>query len=392
MIQRLTTAFLPFVFAATLASAQGKLWIVDQAGGPGTDFTDIQPAVDAASDGDTILLRTGSPAYPAFTIDGKSLVVTEDAGESIRTGDVLVRNVAASQSVTLRGMDTSTLRIELAEGPVLVEDVGQGALIGFCIFGGSNAGKVEVHGSDAVVFSRCIFEAKGGVTAGFEGVRITGSTVHMYETSARGSHPSGTDSAKGGDGVAVFNSFLFASGGAFEGACGGDAGLCAGSGGAGGAGLRIFNSQVFLLETELAGGLGGDGGDCGFQGAMGSPSVGGFTAVAGFARDYAISATATGGTTATIDYAGEPGDVVLSLVALAQSPLFLLQHAGTLVVAAPPILIAHGPADLDGTLSVSAPIPPLPPGFEAFTVYAQGAAISAVGAAVLAAPTQLSIL
>ena len=47
---------------------------------------------------------------------------------------------------------------------------------------------------------------------------------------------------------------------------------------------------------------------------------------------------------------------------------------------------------LAGQLQVLVQVPPLPAGFETFTVYAQSAAISPVGAAVLGAPSQLSIL
>ena len=40
---------LALVLAAT--SASSEIWIVDDDGGPGVDFTDIQPAIDIASDG-----------------------------------------------------------------------------------------------------------------------------------------------------------------------------------------------------------------------------------------------------------------------------------------------------------------------------------------------------
>ena len=74
-------ALLP-TFALLLASsqvdAQGKLWVVDDDGGPGVDFTAIQDAVDAAVDGDGILVRPGD--YGRVTIDGKSLRVIDRLG------------------------------------------------------------------------------------------------------------------------------------------------------------------------------------------------------------------------------------------------------------------------------------------------------------------------
>ena len=47
------------LLAASLASAQGTVWVVDQANGPGTDFTNVSSAVLAAASGDTLLVRSG---------------------------------------------------------------------------------------------------------------------------------------------------------------------------------------------------------------------------------------------------------------------------------------------------------------------------------------------
>jgi hypothetical protein len=74
-----------------------------------------------------------------------------------------------------------------------------------------------------------------------------------------------------------------------------------------------------------------------------------------------------------------------------QDPIFLLDVAGSLTLTLPPILIGHGVA-ASGSLATTVPLPALPPGIEAFTVYTQGAAVSPVGAAVLAAPSVMTIL
>ena len=52
--------------------------VVDAAGGPGSQFTDIQPAIGAATDGTRILVRPGT--YRGFTIVGKSLSVFGEPG------------------------------------------------------------------------------------------------------------------------------------------------------------------------------------------------------------------------------------------------------------------------------------------------------------------------
>ena len=49
------------------------IWIVDAANGPGTNFTDLPPAVAAASNGDTIIVRPGT--YSAFNVSGKALTM-----------------------------------------------------------------------------------------------------------------------------------------------------------------------------------------------------------------------------------------------------------------------------------------------------------------------------
>ena len=58
---------------ASAGSAQLQTWIVDDTPAPPPDFTDIQSAVDAAAEGDTILVEAGS--YPTFQIDAKSVSI-----------------------------------------------------------------------------------------------------------------------------------------------------------------------------------------------------------------------------------------------------------------------------------------------------------------------------
>ena len=68
-------AFLAAVAAAAVPP-QGQLWIVDKAGGG--DFTEIQAAVDFASDGDTIRVvpeTLPGVTYSDVVIDGKGLVL-----------------------------------------------------------------------------------------------------------------------------------------------------------------------------------------------------------------------------------------------------------------------------------------------------------------------------
>ena len=74
-LQLLCSALVATSFLAPAPAAQ-VLHVVDGTGLG--DFGTIQEAVDAASDGDQILVRAG--AYGAFTIQGKGLVVHGDEG------------------------------------------------------------------------------------------------------------------------------------------------------------------------------------------------------------------------------------------------------------------------------------------------------------------------
>lgn len=79
---------------AAAPSAQ-TTWIVDASQGPGTNFTDIQPAIDAAVAGDIISIRSGS--YSEFSV-GKPLAIQGVSG-------VVVDQVGfGSSAVTIRGL------------------------------------------------------------------------------------------------------------------------------------------------------------------------------------------------------------------------------------------------------------------------------------------------
>ncbi|MBK9387876.1 MAG: hypothetical protein IPN34_23920 [Planctomycetes bacterium] len=72
-MRRLPAALLAWIFTVTSAALGQRTWIVDASNPPGTDFTNLPPALLAASDGDTILVRSG--VYdPAVTSRGVTLL------------------------------------------------------------------------------------------------------------------------------------------------------------------------------------------------------------------------------------------------------------------------------------------------------------------------------
>lgn len=372
---------------AGVALGQGQVWIVDPGLPPPlADFNDIQSAVDAASDNDAILVRSGS--YPGFTVDGKSLVIAEDIGASASAASgslafpCTVENLGPQQQVVIQGIDMELSALN-CQGTVWIEGFSGLGLF----FGGG--GRLKVGSCDSVVVVDCMLASPfGSSTAPEHGLEAFASNVTVYESRIEGNYNGG------GDGCRLLSSFLFASGSHFEGGKGTDGFDCIGYGN-GGDGLVLgVGSEARLLETTLAGGKGGFGGSvlpCGGAGGVPILYAGGtMSLVAGYARDYVLSSPATGATTLT--YAGKPGDIVFSLIAVGTDYLWLPQLAGALVLPIPPMVFLHGPTDPSGGLTTSIPLPPLPPGTEAFTAFAQGAAVSITGQAVLAAPTFVTIL
>jgi hypothetical protein len=98
-------------------------WIVDQAGGPGSQFTNLTPAIAAASDGDLILIRPGNYAEGQLDVD-KGLTIL---GE---TGVVVTMNVFGTAGMTIHDLPATSafamrdLRIggQLAGPPVAIVD------------------------------------------------------------------------------------------------------------------------------------------------------------------------------------------------------------------------------------------------------------------------------
>jgi hypothetical protein len=105
-MNRLHRSGLAFLLLSATATAQGRTWTVDAANGPGTDFTDLPPAVAAAVDGDVLRVRPGS--YSGVTI-AKALTLLGGPGVNLRTqsGFLEVANVGLGKQVTVSGVNVT---------------------------------------------------------------------------------------------------------------------------------------------------------------------------------------------------------------------------------------------------------------------------------------------
>lgn len=333
------------------------VWVVDDAPGPGVHFTDLQSAVDAAGEADTLLVQEGH--YDSFTVLGKALNVSAELGALVRVrSGFAVRGLSAQQRVVVRGLETvlgphweAGASLKNNAGAVWLEDcvLRGGVLNG--IQSNRAAPGLEVVGCAAVTVARC--QTWGGL-----GWHVEGGAF---------------DAGSGGHGLYVDGAWLSVHGGELHGSDGGD--VNAGeplSGGAGGAGAWVENGQVLLSGVALHGGDGGWG-DCDLW-ACGSDGVGGnglrlpfggdplvrlqdcalvpgkgpyssspvaqdiwasagvHVALPGSARAFAASSPQREGEFSALSAQGEAGDAVLLAISNQQGSLALDPFAGDFVL------------------------------------------------------------
>ena len=138
MRSRLRAVCLAFALLAGAPDSWAQsVWVVDKAGGAGSQFTNIQGAIDAAADRDIVLVKSG--AYGSFTINGKGLVIVGDTNAEITfpvsasepSGPTAtITGTAPWQPVVLRGLGevvsfpVSSLSLSASgcAGPVWIED------------------------------------------------------------------------------------------------------------------------------------------------------------------------------------------------------------------------------------------------------------------------------
>jgi hypothetical protein len=402
MHRHATLSVLALLALAPLGSAQGALWTVDDDGA--ADFREIQPAVDAAADGDVILVRAG--AYASFTLDGRSLAVLgEEGGEVlILHGSITVRHVAPGQSVLLRGLDVAagfaadTSSFVDCAGPVWVEDCD------FQTQNGDSPEALRVSGCEAIAFIRCSTAPAMGSSSGAGLVLADGALgtrVALYDAVLAG-RDGALGGGDGGSGVEQAGGFLFASGSQLLGGDGGKGILftppsgvqqCT-DGGDGGDGLRVSGptAQVRLLDSPaLAGGSGTAALTC-TPGVPGSDIVaapGVVSQLPGAALSFVVDAIGCEGELVIVQAQGQPFELLLLGWSLAPAFAWAPAHAGVLLLDAPE-LFALGPLSATGDLSASLHVPRLPASApEAVLVWLQ--AVGAQGAR-LGSPSALAVV
>jgi hypothetical protein len=124
--------FLPAVLLVAGSAIGQQTWIVDANSGPGTHFTNLQPAVNAAAAGDRILVRAGvyTPCMigKALTIVGSPNAVVAGSGGYVP--GFLVGGIGAGSVLSIAGLRLATtgisptsLAIQNCAGTVIFDDV-----------------------------------------------------------------------------------------------------------------------------------------------------------------------------------------------------------------------------------------------------------------------------
>ena len=355
----------------------GRLHVVDDDGGPGVAFTDLQPAVDAASDGDLILVRSGT--YSAFQIDGKALIVHAQSGAEVLVKSIPVipadvRNLRADQHVVLRGIDLnggtlagSPTTRTYTGGFASTDNVGSVWVEDCQILG--TAGGANVLNSSSVVFLRCGMRGEdlgGDITLlglpGGSGLVCESSQVHLYGSSLQGGEGSsfeGLSAFDGGHGAHVEDGFLFASDCSFTGGRGGNSVVECGEAGDGLL-LAAGSPTAWTLGSTFQGGSAVTGLFCtGPAGAEVVVQSGTHNTIGRTPLSLTTSSPEGEGAPVALTVEGPPGALVFLAIGRTPISVFRATLNGSVLVAPPRRLLLLGQLPASGALDTQALFDPL---------------------------------
>ncbi len=427
-VRRFTSRFaLPRLLAAAvcahllfaLDAAAADVVVVDPQGGDGVLL--LQAALDAASDGDIILLRAGdylSSDPVSYTLSGKGVVLLPDAG----TGPVTVRGFALSDTsagslVLLRGFTSPTPAVFATPGPsgVFAQDLAGALWVEDCTFHGEDGssdpvlGLVSGAGPAArllqcadVALERCTLLGGRGAdaagtapaTPGADGLTATNVSrvaVHDGILSGGDGGLGPTFFASGGNGASIHGSTASVAGSRATGGHAGETGSLTLSEGGDGILVGPITSTLWMRGNTLAGGLGPTPGSDG-QPLDASPST--VTTFVEPNRHVVLDAVVREGKSATLALNGLRGDTVFALLSpvTGLSPVVELQGMSLLdaALSVGPLLVGVIPAG--GSLSVGVAAPRLPPGVDGTVVLLQSVFVGADGVSSLGPGTSVVVL
>jgi hypothetical protein len=382
------------VLLVPLGSA-GGVRIVDSSGQ--RNFADIQPAIDAAVDGDVLLVGAGN--YAGFALDAKSLwIVAVPAGaQEVTTGNITLQNQVGGPSV-LCGFSAGVLTVANCSAHVVLQS---------CSFAAPTYQFSGLHhrvdASSRVVLAACELIGGPGLDCsacpignrGSNGLTVSSSVVAAYDCTFRGGPGGYTahDTGNGGHGLELEDGAWFcASGCSFFGGASGDGPTCGGGQGAwcGFAGYGLYarpGCEFRGLSSSYAGGLGGSGCCASIPGApYDCPGTCDF--LPGAARVFDLAYLSADRAPWSVSVTGIAGDQVF--LERSTSPVFQYEPSlsGVCTSVLPPFATGTpaGILPATGSLRVSVRQRLLPDGLLARPYYLQGRVIESGGATVLGSP------
>lgn len=361
-------ALLTSLVLAAPSPAQPRVWVVAPQAGQGVDFTAIQPAIDAASDGDVVLVRAGS--YAVFQITAKSLVLHGDGAVPVAltaagASGVTIQAIAAHQSVVVRNFALSAsvvtaLGVASCAGPVTLEDCSFGVP-----FPVSSGDAVGIAGAARVSLIRC--RVNGG-TARFPtgGLHAFASNVFAHDCVIAGGSGSSSARFRGAHGALLSNgSTLSASGSTLRGGAGAAGvdlgGFCVPPTDGGDAiTLEDAASRAFVLDCNLRPGLAGWAPPVCTPARNGQPIGGAGTAtfLRGTTGRLIATSPARAGQNATFGVTGPAGHDAWLVVAGRQDPTLVLGCGGVIhPELATAIVVPLGTIPASGSLGFQLAVP-----------------------------------
>lgn len=434
--------------AAPLAAAD--VLVVAPSGAP---YTEIQAAVDAASDGDVVLVRAGT--YASFAVRNQELVVAADSAGVVHvTGAIRVSGVGATRTVLLSGLRaTGALSGVTSTNHGLIARNCAGALRVFgCELTGRPGGSFVdifcqegqgawIENCDDVVLADCDLRGTtvpigfGDSSEGGHGLFAHTSTLAVYESTARGGEaglidnpnacdplPSYTGYGWGfaGEGSRAESCFFFASRATIVGARGRDSWCdngCISCPRPGANALVHDNGAMngILLECTLTPGIGGTsypscthgitanpcGPSCCPQAPTqpctrpsGEATVGATTTLPGFARRLAAPRVAREGELVSVSFHGRPCDSVQLLSSGRTQFQYLPALRGVRIVRRerPEPIALIGTIGPSGMLVQNWLVPDLGPGVRSRVVHVQALMSDSAGVTTLSSPVAIVLL
>jgi hypothetical protein len=375
-------------------------------------FTAIQPAVDAAVDGDVLFVKFGQ--YSEFTINGKALTIVGEGFRAVMpnyAGRAHVVNLPAGKVVTLARLSTSGVFVSECAGAVRIVDCYLYANVaGYSGIHAQNSPNIavtdcQVWGSDAWVLQSVGCSATA-YPPGHAGIRLSNSAAAIAECIVKGGRgmDGGQFATPGGDGIHVDSTFgattpslVYAARSNIQGGNGGHTECFEGCAASGGAGIRVLDELAptvdsigWVNDLMVGGGAaglvleppGGPGCVPATQGAMYAD-----TQPFEFSADslgFSIPVAAREGEFVTATFTGPPGSRVYVNDRLTTTFEAVASWRGVLLapfapVGAPMREIKWGVIPASGTLTRTYAVPELPAGEQAQTRFLQAYRIGANG-------------